>query len=80
MLQWVKNKVRQELNELRDALFVTDDVAQRRLRTCESCPKLRVLSRQCRICNCFVDVKTKLKKIPDPVGDGIVKCPQNLWS
>lgn len=43
---------------------VSDEEALRRIAICEGCEKFRSMTRQCSICNCFMDVKTKLKFDP----------------
>lgn len=48
--------------------YVSKDVAMKRLKICESCPKLKI--RFCQECNCFMPAKTRLKK---------AECPLNEW-
>jgi hypothetical protein len=46
----------------------SDDLARARLNICEACPQLTMVSRQCRLCHCFMDVKTKLLEADCPMG------------
>lgn len=41
------------------AQYVTKDEKLRRLSICQSCEHLTKVTRQCGICFCFVDMKTK---------------------
>lgn len=46
------------------------DVALTRLERCEACRHYAVRERQCRLCTCYVDVKTLLAS---------EKCPDKRW-
>lgn len=46
------------------------DLAKERLKICEQCEYFARLSRQCRLCNCFMDAKTKILD---------AKCPCEKW-
>lgn len=48
-----------------DSSTVSDEVFEQRISICEACPNFRASTRQCKICNCFMDVKARL--INDPV-------------
>ena len=80
MLNWVKKQVKKELEELAGVEFVDDKTAQKRISICENCPtkKFRQLSRQCGVCSCFMDVKTKIKRLP--LTDTVIDCPEKHWS
>ena len=41
-----------------------------RITMCEACEKFFRPTRQCKICFCFMDIKTKL---------GSMKCPDDKW-
>lgn len=62
---------------------VPADVQAERIGICEACPRFWKASRQCGVCKCFMDVKTKL--VYDPVlsvkrGTATkTYCPQGLW-
>ena len=50
-----------------DDWMVSENVRKERLTTCKSCPKLNKIG-QCKICFCFVNLKTRLKS---------EQCPDN---
>jgi hypothetical protein len=50
--------------------YVTEDVADERMKTCLDCPKLIKATHQCRECGCFMKIKTKLLH---------AKCPLDKW-
>jgi Family of unknown function (DUF6171) len=43
------------------------ELAGERLKVCEECPHFRHLARQCSLCSCFLDLKTKLLEATCPV-------------
>lgn len=43
-------------------------IAKGRLDICMSCPELISVTHQCKICKCFMDVKTKLPNASCPLG------------
>ena len=47
-----------------------DDLKAYRLSICEQCPFFRTVSRTCRKCGCFMDLKTTLAQ---------AKCPDDRW-
>jgi hypothetical protein len=61
-----------------------------RLSTCETCESLNKTVRQCTLCGCFVDAKTKVIyktddegfavcRIDKKTGDIYYACPKRLW-
>lgn len=48
--------------------YVDEDVAKSRYAVCVECPKFISLSRQCKECGCFMNLKTKLKNATCPIG------------
>ena len=44
--------------------------AQRRIKICESCQFFYKLTRNCLICGCFMDIKTKVYN---------EECPKEYW-
>lgn len=48
----------------------TAEISQYRLNICLSCPELINLTKQCKKCGCFMEVKTKLDS---------AKCPLAKW-
>lgn len=47
-----------------------DELSRERLKVCEECPHFKRLARQCELCGCFLDLKTKLLE---------ASCPINKW-
>ena len=54
----------------RQPALADSDVALSRLERCEACRHYAVRERQCRLCTCYVDVKTLLAS---------EKCPDKRW-
>ena len=50
--------------------FVTEEIAEKRLKACEACPHFDSSVRQCEICTCFVDLKAQLTT---------ESCPKGRW-
>ena len=50
--------------------FSDDTLAQERLKVCEACPEFAKVSRQCKLCWCFLDLKVKLLE---------AQCPADKW-
>jgi hypothetical protein len=46
----------------------TDEIAKMRMDICEACPKLVKLTKQCKECGCFMNLKTKLAGAACPIG------------
>jgi len=44
--------------------------AQERIKMCEECEKFFPPTRQCKVCFCFMDIKTKMKN---------KTCPEGKW-
>jgi len=49
---------------------VDTDIATERIAFCNACPELRSKTRQCKQCNCFMDIKVKLPN---------AYCPLHKW-
>jgi hypothetical protein len=47
---------------------VSDEVAEERMSICLQCPFLFKISKQCRKCGCFMNLKTKLPNAYCPIG------------
>lgn len=47
-----------------------DELKSYRLSICETCPHFKPKVRKCRLCGCFMDLKTTLAK---------AKCPDGRW-
>ena len=50
--------------------FVEKENAERRYEVCKECPKFVKLSTQCKICLCFMPIKSKLN---------MTECPMGKW-
>jgi len=50
---------------------VPQEVADKRLATCESCPMLLMATGNCKSCGCFVKFKTKIRQ---------EECPEGKWA
>lgn len=48
----------------------TTDLSDMRYKTCLECPELIQVTKQCKKCGCFMNVKTKLES---------AKCPLGKW-
>lgn len=51
-------------------MLVSSEEQKRRIAICNRCPNLFTPTRSCKICKCFVDIKTKLQN---------QKCPIAKW-
>jgi len=60
---------------------VEADTKAARLETCEGCNKLDPNARRCKVCKCFVDVKTGAKTNFNPLKmrNEITHCPEGFW-
>lgn len=47
-----------------------EELAAERIKVCEECPHFKKLARQCELCSCFMDLKTKILE---------AQCPINTW-
>lgn len=47
---------------------VSEEEANRRYSICEACPRLVKLTKQCKECGCFMNLKTKLEAAVCPIG------------
>lgn len=47
---------------------VSDDIQKQRMDICKNCEFLFKLSKQCRKCGCFMDLKTQLPHAECPIG------------
>lgn len=61
---------------------VDPDEKKRRLDICESCRFFDVESRKCKVCKCFMDVKTGAETNFDPhkLRNEITHCPKGFWN
>ena len=53
-----------------DGVFVSDEIIQTRLGICNECSHFNIHSKQCNLCGCFMEHKTKFKA---------AECPMNMW-
>lgn len=50
--------------------LTTEELAVERIKVCETCEHFTRLSRQCKLCWCFMDMKTKILS---------ATCPAEKW-
>jgi len=55
------------------------EIAQKRIAICESCQFFWKPGRNCIICGCFMDVKTKMHLELDENGKSINGCSEKKW-
>ena len=76
---WCVANVGAALSQLRDIaiqimqgklVLAQDELAAERIKVCQTCSEFTKFSRQCRLCNCFMDMKTKILD---------ASCPINHW-
>lgn len=48
-------------------MFVNEAEKKRRIEICNKCPNLFTPTRNCKVCKCFVDLKTKLQSQNCPI-------------
>jgi hypothetical protein len=49
--------------------WVSDEIKKERLDICLSCPELIQLTKTCKKCGCFMEIKTKLEASKCPIGE-----------
>lgn len=54
-----------------DPSRVTDSVKQERLATCGDCEHFNKPTKQCKLCGCFMELKTSYSNM---------KCPKGYWT
>jgi hypothetical protein len=47
---------------------VSEEVAEKRFNICKDCPELIQLTKTCKKCGCFMQMKTKLEHAVCPIG------------
>jgi hypothetical protein len=48
--------------------YASEQIANTRYEICNGCPQLIALTKQCKECGCFMNLKTKLEKAICPLG------------
>lgn len=48
--------------------YTNAEIAEKRMAICEDCPRLVRLTKQCKECGCFMNLKTKLAAASCPIG------------
>ena len=71
--QWAKYHLNKKY---RDKL---EKEAQRRIEICESCEFFWKPGRNCMLCGCFMDIKTKMDLELDEDGKSIDGCMEKKW-
>lgn len=50
-----------------DVNWATEETATQRYEICKACPELIALTKQCKLCLCFMPAKTKLQEATCPI-------------
>lgn len=58
------NQIKAQVNEYTASDIIVSD----RIEKCQGCENLLKLTRNCKICGCFVDFKVKVKNSECPIG------------
>ena len=53
---------------LEEENYIDKKISEERYSTCLSCPELISLTKQCRMCGCFMPIKTKIYNASCPLG------------
>ena len=72
--QQIRDDSISKLKETYDAVtsgYVEKEIQAERYRICEECSEFRKITRQCKVCSCFMPAKTLFNKS---------RCPKNYWS
>lgn len=72
-LSWIKYKFNKSY---REKIKIE---AQRRIQICENCEFFWKPARNCMLCGCFMDIKTKMEFKLDENGLSIEGCPDKKW-
>ena len=62
--------IKKDLKQIKQQKKKNKYTAKERIEMCESCEDFKQKTRQCGICWCFMDIKTKIKH---------KSCPKNKW-
>jgi len=66
-----KAQFREGLSWLKDSanlVSVPREIHKRRYAICQSCEEFRPATKQCRVCDCFMPLKTRMNIAPCPLG------------
>ena len=60
---------------------VSEDIKDFRMDTCLSCPYLSMTDYRCKVCKCYVEVKTGSERNfnPKKLRNEITHCPKGKW-
>lgn len=61
--------------------LVSEEVAKFRMDTCLACPQLSLSDYRCKVCKCYVEVKTtaEVNYNPKKLRNEITHCPRGRW-
>jgi hypothetical protein len=65
------DKLKTRFNQIKaqvDEYTASDIIISDRIKKCQECENLLRLTRNCKICGCFVDLKVKVKNSECPIG------------
>ena len=63
-------QVKQQATEYIETIHAPEIIVKSRIEICDQCTELFKLTRNCKKCGCFVDMKARLKNI---------ECPLKKW-
>ncbi len=52
-------------------VMLNEEESEQRYNICLECEEFREMTKQCKLCNCFMKMKVKFK---------VTECPKGLWS
>lgn len=59
--------LREMIMEVEEGRMPQKQLTEERIKVCETCTDFRSMLRQCSICNCFMDLKTKFLRSSCPI-------------
>ena len=67
-----QEEIKKTVESVKD-IFVTVDaeISEERYNICLKCEEFREVTKQCKICNCFMPMKVKFK---------VTECPKHYWT
>lgn len=48
--------------------YVSEEIQEKRIEICKSCPKFSKITNQCKLCGCIMGLKVKLSAASCPLG------------
>jgi hypothetical protein len=60
------------------SIFCSEEKTNERYNICKKCEHFRASLKQCKLCNCFMPIKTKMLAMSCPIGKW--NSPLNSWT